>query len=279
MEILTGKRVADFDGAAILALHDAGKDDMALDIARLFTSTLDLDRLRAEAEKGINASVHSRYGQRARWSGQWWFVPEPQPSYESSPVPRISFVIPVYLVAAIRIDTSDRSSRSATVVGLLKRREKLVLPISLLQAILDDDVGQFEVASKDSTHTGWTVPGFKEPVRLPNDFVAQLSRTLVGSVLAWLLDFGSEGMAVTPEVVGSLLGLQSHNVIAPVPIGQQAYRREVVIADLTRLFGSAQAVVMFEHQAPHLKTTMTNDEATTFIIKAEGGSRWNLNLP
>jgi len=280
MKILPGKRVGDFLEAATQALHDAEKDDMSLDVARLFTPALDLDRLRAEGEKSINASVHTRYGQKAAWSGRQWFVPLPQLSYNSSPIPLMSFAVPAYLVAAISIETPGWSSRSATVMGSLGRREKLLLPMSFLQAILDDDLGQFEVASKDGAHTGWTVPGLKEPLRLPNEFVAQLSRMLkLKCVAAWLLDFGSEGETVVPQVVGSLLGLQFHGVITPVPIGKQSYRREVVIADLTRMFGSALAAEMFERSAPHLKASMSNDEAVTLIIKENGGGTiWNLNL-
>ena len=280
MRILAGKRVADFDDAAIVALHDAGRDDMSLDVARLFTSALDLDRLRPEAEKSINSAVHGKYGPRATWSGRRWWVPVPQPGYNSSPIPLMSFTIPAHVVAAVTIQIPGYLAHSATVMGTLNRREKLLLPMSFLQAVLDDDLGQFDVASRDGAHTGWTVPGLKEPLRLPNEFVAQLSRMLqLRSVLAWLLDFGREGKTVMPEVVGSLLGLQSHDVIAPVPIGQQPYRGEVVIADLTRLFGRARAAEMFERQAPHLKASMTNDEATVFIIKAEGGSKWSSNLP
>ena len=279
MKMLGGKRVADFDDAAIVSLHDAGKDDMTLDIARLFTSTLDLDRLRAEAEKSLNASVHGKYGQRATWAGRRWFVPVPQPSYNSSPIPLMSFAVPAYLVAAISIQTPDWSSRSATIIGLLNRREKLLLPISFLQAILDDNLGQFDVASRDGTHTGWTVPGFKEPLRLPNEFVAQLSRMLVRCVAAWLMDFGAAGKTIVPQVVGSLLGLQSHDVITPLPIGKQSYRREIVIAELTQMFGSAVAADMFERTAPHLKASMSNDEAVSMIIKENGGGTiWNLNL-
>jgi hypothetical protein len=271
LKMLPGKRAADFDEAAIIALHDAGKDEMTLDIARLFTPALDLDRLRAEGEKSINAGVHTKYGHRARWSGRQWFVPVPQPSYDSSPVPHMSFAIQAYLVAAIRVDTPDWSSRSATIVGLLNKREKLVLPISLLQAILDDDLGQFEVASKDGAHTGWTIPGFKEALRLPNDFIAQLSRMLrLKSVAAWLLDFGAAGKAIAPQVVGALIGLQFHDVITPLPVGKQPYRREVVIADLTQMFGSARAAEMFERAAPHLKASMTNNEAVAMIIKEDG---------
>ncbi len=59
MKMLSGKRVVDFDEAAILALADAGKDDMTLGIARLFSPALDLDRLRTGGEKSINASIRS----------------------------------------------------------------------------------------------------------------------------------------------------------------------------------------------------------------------------
>ena len=280
MKIPTGKRVADFDEAAIVALHDVGKDDMALDIARLFTSTLDLDKLHSEAEKSIKASVHARYGKRVGWSGQWWFVPVPQPSYNLSPIPLMSFAISAYLVAVLSIQMPDWSSRSTTIIGLLKRREKLLLPISFLQAILDDDLGRFEIASRDGAHTGWTVPGFKEPLRLPNEFVTRLSRMLVRCVAAWLMDFGSEGKTIAPQVVGSLLGLQFHDVITPLPVGKQPYRREIVIAELTHMFGSALAAEMFAGTAPHLKASMTNDEAISLVIKESGGGTiWNLNLP
>ena len=74
MKMLQGRRIGDFAEAAILAFHDTGKDDMSLDIANLFTSALDRDRLRAEAERGINVSVHGKYGQRAAWSGRQRFV-------------------------------------------------------------------------------------------------------------------------------------------------------------------------------------------------------------
>jgi len=271
MKMFPGKRVVDFDEAAIAALHDVGKDDVALDIARLFSPALDPDKLRSEAERNINASVHAKNGPKARWSGRQWYVPVPQPSYDSSPIPLMSFAVPAYLVATVTIRMPDWSSRSATVIGLLNRREKLVLPISFLQAILDDDLGQFDVAFKDSGHTGWTVPGFKEPVQLANDFVAQLSQMLrLKSVAAWLLEFGTAGKTIAPQVVGSLLGLQFHNVITPLPVGKQPYRREVVIADLIQMFGSALAAEMFERAAPHLKASMTNEEVITMIMKEDG---------
>jgi hypothetical protein len=103
---------------------------------------------------------------------------------------------------------------------------------------------------------------------------------LVRCVAAWLMDFGSEGKTIAPQVVGSLLGLQFHDVITPLPVGKQPYRREMVIAELTRMFGSAFAAEMFAGMAPHLKASMTNDEAISLIIKESGGGTiWNLNLP
>jgi hypothetical protein len=90
------------------------------------------------------------------------------------------------------------------------------------------------------------------------------------SVAGWLLDFGAAGKTIVPQVVGSLLGLQFHDVITPVPIGKQPYRREIVIGELTQMFGSALAAEMFERIAPHLKASMTNDEAVTMIIKENG---------
>jgi len=271
MNILQGRRAGNFGEATPLAFHDAGKDDMSPDIASLFASALDLDKLHAEGDRSINASVHGRYGHKAGWYGRQWFIPLPQASYEALPIPRMSFTIQAYLVAVISIETPG--PRSATLVGPLGRREKLVLPISFLQAVLDDDLGQFEVVAKNGTHTGWTVPGFKEALRLPNDFTAQLARMLrLKSVAAWLLEFGSEGKAIAPLVAGSLLGLQFHGVIAPLPIGKQPYSREIVVNDLTRMFGSARAAEMFERGAPYLKSSMTNDEAVSLIIKEAG--RW-----
>jgi len=59
-------------------------------------------------------------------------------------------------------------------------------------------------------------------------------------------------------------------VITPLPVGKQPYRREVVIGDLTQMFGSALAAEMFERAAPHLKASMTNEEVITMIMKEDG---------
>jgi len=111
----------------------------------------------------------------------------------------------------------------------------------------------------------------RESLELPNDFVAGLSAVLrLKSVASWLLDFGSEGEAVAPQVVGSLLGLQFGATAAPPPVGEQPFQREVVIAELTRMYGSARAAEMFEKCAPYLKSKMTNDEAVSLILRETG---------
>jgi hypothetical protein len=175
-----------------------------------------------------------------------------------------------YLVAAITVKTADDSC-PATLVGPMGRSEKLILPISFLQAILDDNLEQFEIVGKDGKYTGWSVPGLREELRLPNSFISELSAVLrLKSVAAWLLDFGSEGKATAPLVVGSLLGLQFHDLIKPLPIGKQPYKREIVLDNLTRMFGSARAAEMFERGAPYLKSSMTNEEAVSLIFKEAG---------
>jgi len=269
MKILAGRRADNLDEATLLAFQEAGKG-FSPDIATVFASVIDADKLRAEAERSINTTVHGRYGRGARWRGRQWFIPLPQPRYDAQPIPRVTFTVQGYLVATITVETADDSYR-ATLVGPTGKPEKLTLPISFLQAILDDKLEQFQIVGRDSKYTSWNVPGLKESLQLPNDFVAGLSAVLrLKSVASWLLDFGSEGEAVAPQVVGSLLGLQFGATAAPPPVGEQPFQREIVIDTLTRMFGSARAAEMFQKWAPYLKSSMTNEEAISFILKQEG---------
>jgi len=270
MKILSGKRAGNFGEATILAFQEAGKSDMSPEVASLFTSVMDTDKLYAEAERSINTAIHNRYGRSATWYGKEWFIPLPQPRYDALPVPRMTFAVQGHLVAPITVETADNSYR-ATLVGPISKSEKLTLPISFLQAILDDDLAQFEIVGKDGKYTGWSVPGLRETLHLPNSFIAAVSTVLrLKSVGAWLMDFGSEGEAVAPLVVGSLLGLQFRGVTAPLPIGKQPFQREIVVDTLTGMFGSARAAEMFEKWAPYLKSSMTNEEAVSFILKETG---------
>jgi hypothetical protein len=271
MKILPGRRADNVEEAATLAFQEAGKGDMSPDIVTVFASVIDADKLRAEAERSINAAVHGRYGRGATWYGRRWFIPLPQPRYDAQPIPRLTFAVQGHLVAPITVETIDDTYR-ATPVGAIGRPEKLILPISFFQAILDDGLEQFELIGKDGRYTGWSVPGLREALRLPDAFITELSSVLrLKSVAAWLLDFGDEGRAVAPLVAGSLLGLQFHSVIAPLPIGKQPFQRETVIDTLTRMYGSARAAEMFERAAPYLKSSMTNEEVVSLILKEAGG--------
>jgi len=182
----------------------------------------------------------------------------------------MTFAVQGHLVAPITVETADNSYHTA-LVGPIGKPEKLTLPISFLQAILDDNLEQFELVGKDGKYTNWSIPGLREALRLPNDFITELSAVLrLKSVASWLLDFGSQGEAVAPLVVGSLLGLQFRGVTAPLLVGEQPFQREIVVDTLTRMFDSARAAEMYEKWAPYLKSSMTNEEAVSLILKEAG---------
>jgi hypothetical protein len=270
MKILPDRRADSFEKATILAFQEAGKGDLSPDVATVFASAIDSEKISVEAERTINTTVHGRYGRSARWHGQPWLIPLPQPRYDVQPIPRITFSVQGYLVAPIMVKTTGDSYR-ATVVGPVGKPERLILPIPFLQAILDDDLGQFELVGRDGRYTSWNVPGLTEALRLPDDFVTCLSAVLrLKSAVSWLLGFGSAGKAIAPLTAGSLLGLQFHGLTRPLSVGEQSFQREVVIDTLTRMFGSARAAEMFEKSAPYLKSSMSNEEAVSLIIKEAG---------
>ena len=271
MRIISGKRVNDRESAAILALQEAGKTDISADINRLFGSVLDAVKLHADGEKSLGRDVHERYGNKARYYGQKWLIPVPQLRYDSQPLPRIVFTIQGYLVAAVTASTPD-NSYSITAVGAVGRPERLSLPLIFLWAILERDPARFQVVGRDSIRTGWDVPGLKEALWLPNDFVAELSSVpRIKPVADWLEDFGTEGRNIAPWVVGVLLGLCYKDKTRAVPLENQLWQKEIVLATLTQMFGSERAKEMLAQKAPYLKAAMTNEDAVRFIL-AEGGS-------
>lgn len=259
-----------FREAAALAFREAGVDDMLPNVVGLFTSAIDTNRLKREADNSISSSIHRRYGRSARWEGRRWFTPVPQLEYKASPIPHLTINVQAYIVEVVEVEITDYFY-SATLVGPIGRAETLALPMSWLLAILDNDLGRFEITSKDATHIGWSIPGLKEAVRLPNDFTTKLSATLrLKSVRRWLEEFGHQGNTIAPLVTGALIGLQLHGVIEPLPVGQQAWRREIVVDTLTRMFGSAKAAEMFAAVAPYLRASMSNEEVISFILKETG---------
>ena len=270
MNILRGKLVDNMEEAILLAIHAGGASELSPDVVTNFTSAIDAVGLMTQAERAITTAVRGVYGRGARSYGKPWFVPLPRPRYDAQPVPRITFAIQAYMVAPVNVDIRDHRYH-ATVISPVDKPVKLILPVSFLQAILDNQAGQFEIDGRDALFTGWSVPGIKEPVWLPNDFIQELTTMLrLKSVRSWLLDFGPPGEVILPQVVGSLLGLQSYGTTETVPVYQQPFQAGVVVDTLTRMFGSVRAAELYQHGAPHLKSTMTNEQAISFILKEEG---------
>ena len=255
-----------FREAAALAFGEAGFD-MSPEVAELFTSTTDSDKRRGEVDRAISYTVRSKYGRNAGWSGKRWLIPVPRLGYNAQPIPQLEIAIQAYVAASIEVETTSHYY-SMVLIGPTGAVEKLALPVPFLQAVLDDDLNQFDVIGRDSTYTVWSIPGLKEGVRLPDDFISKLSGVLrLKTVAEWLLNFGSEGRKVAPWVIGTLISLQLHGMIEPSRVGQQPYKRENVIAELTQLYGREWAEEMFIRGAPFLRANMTDKEALECILQ------------
>lgn len=240
---------------------------MSLEIAGLFTSAVDTDKCRDEADRVVSSTIRNKYGRSAIWSGNRWLIPVPRLGYHAQPIPQLDITIQTYLASPIEVETASHY-HSMVLVEPMGRAEKLVLPLPFLQAVLDNDFDQFEITGRDSTHTVWSIAGLKEVIRLPDDFTTKLSSVLrLKSVASWLLDFGVEGRNVAPWVVGTLIGLQLHGMIEPSGSEERPYKRENVIAGLTQLYGREWAEEMFTRAAPFLRANMSDREAVQCILR------------
>jgi len=271
MKMLPYRKAGNFREATILAFEESGRDDISPDIANLFASMMDSDKLRAEADKSVNGTIHGIYGRSVGWYGKWWLVPLPQLAYDALPTPRITFSIQAYLAGTITVKTTDGSNRS-TLVSPTGKPEKLVLPMSFLQALLDDDLERFEIIGKDGRYTVWNIPGLKEPLRLPDDFISRLSAMLrLKSVASWLLDFGSEGKAIAPLVIGSLLGLQFQSTARDIPLAQQPCTHERLVTALEAMvYTAAEAELLIGRASPELRADHTVEEALRIVLQYAG---------
>jgi hypothetical protein len=270
MKILPGRHVKDFREAAELAFREAGADDTSLSVADLFESA-DATKLRSEAERDIIAAIRGKYRGNPTWDGKRWCVPVPKPGYDTRGTPHITIELKTYLVAAGEVETTDRYY-PVTLVSLIGKSETLIIPIVLLQAIVDDDLERFAVLARSAGTTTWQIPGFK-PAQLPDDFVRRLSDILKRkSVAAWLEDFGSQGRSIMPLVVGTLLGLQSIGAAKAVPPVRQPWSYEEALSTLEGLaFRTGEAREMIARALPRLRADMTLEKAIRIILQNEGG--------
>lgn len=269
MKVLHGTRVKNFREAAELAFREAGADDMAISVAELFED-VGAAKFRSEAERNIMAAVRGKYRGNPIWDGKWWCVPVPRPGYDTRGTPHITIELKTYIVAVGEVETADRY-HPVTLVGPVGKSETLIIPIVLLQAVLDDDLSRFPVLARSSGQTIWEIPGFK-PVQLPDNFIARLSDILKRKPVAkWLEDFGSQGRSIRPLIVGALLGLQSIGAAKALPPGEQRWTYNQLLSALEAMaYQVREAKEMVARAMPYLRADQTLEEAIRVILQNEG---------
>lgn len=270
LKILQGERARNFREAAALVLKESGSSDISLEVIELLTSAIDEDKYHGEAEKNIRIAIRDRYRKNPTWESEQWYIPIPMLHYDTRDIPHLTIEIRVYLVAVAEVETTD-DFYCVTLVGVIGKSEMLELPMVFLYGTLGDDLGRFRVLARSAGDTTWEIPGGK-PVKLPNEFLAKFSQTLEGqSVARWLGSFGAQSKRVRPLVVGSLLGLQSMEKAKPIPPGQQAWSRELVIKTLEGLgYSTKEAEEMFNRVAPTLRAEYSLEEVIRLVLQQAG---------
>lgn len=272
MNILSGRRAKTFREAAALALEEAGLKDMNSEVVDMFTSMAKTEKLDSEADRTISSTIRNRYGSKATWQSERWFVPVPKLHYEGKDIPQLIIDINLFLVAtaAVRV---DGGSRWLTLVGGVGKPERMVIPMVFLYALLEDDLERFSMTARDADYTTWEIPGTK-PVRLSNGFTAELEDMLGREPVAdWLDQFGSQGRCLAPLVVGSLLGLAFQDTGQAAQTSSHIVTNDTLVRALEGLaFHPDEAREMVRCAAPYLRADMTLEEAIRITLqKGKGG--------
>ena len=173
MKLLLGRQATNRKEAIDKVFQVTGVDGISEDIIDMFTSITSGDKINNEADKIISSTIRSRYGGKATWRVERWFIPIPTLHYEGKDTPRLIIEAKVYLVATADVKT-QQGSHSITLVEAVGKPEILAIPMVFLHAFLEKDLGRFAVIARDAAHTQWELPGTK-PVQLPNDFVGKLT--------------------------------------------------------------------------------------------------------
>lgn len=271
MKVFSGRLADSMGKAENLALQTAGAEDIDTELIDMFASISDNDRFNVDAEKALSTTIRNRYGNKASWQADKWYVPIPGLRYEGSDIPQLTITVEVYLVAVALVST--RESRLITLVGSIGKPEVITLPMLFLHALLDDDMGRFGIAAIDSRYTTYGIPGTK-PVRLPNDFVDDLDDRLKRqSVVSWLRQFGEQGRYVAPLVAGNLLGLLFRDTGKPVSAEGETVTTDTLIQALEAMaYRPAEAREMVKTAVPRLRADMTLEESIRVTLKSgEGG--------
>jgi hypothetical protein len=271
MKILTGSRANNQKEAVSLALQEAGIL-MSPDVVDMFASVAENARTSAEIDKLIGTSVRSRYGNKASWRAERWFVPVPKLQFQGKDIHQLVIEVNVYLVASTGVRTVG-DSRLVTLVGPVGKPEIISVPMVFLHALLENDLGRFAMVARDAGYTTWEVPGTK-PMRLPNDFVNELSIVLkYQSVVSWLCQFGAQGRCVAPLVAGSLIGLSFQDSSKPAPANKEMVTTENLVSALEGLaYQPAEARELVSKVSSRLRADMTLEEAIRLILQGKEGN-------
>jgi hypothetical protein len=267
MKIIPGKQASSWEEAKVVAVRVAGFEDLSADAVDMFRSMADSPRVNDEADKLISAAVKQRYGNKATWRGEKYFIPVPRLSYDGKGDPRLVFEIAVYLVAAAFVSAHD-DSRFVTLVGPIGKPETVNLPMLFLHGILENHLDRFAIAARDATHTTWDIPG-AGPVRLPGDFMNEIQEMLkFQSVVSWLDYFGAQGRSVAPLVAGNLLGLAFRDKLKSRPCSSEVMNIENLVSALESMaFRPAEAREMIDRAMPYLRPDMTQEEAIRITLQ------------
>ena len=269
MKLLLGRQATNRKEAIDKVFQVTGVDGISEDILDMFTSIVSADKINSEADKFIASTIRSRYGGKATWRVERWFIPIPTLHYEGKDTPRLIIEAKVYIVATADVKT-QQGSHSITLVEAVGKPEILAIPMVFLHAFLEKDLGRFAVIARDAAHTQWELPGTK-PVQLPNDFVGKLTTMLKWqSVVDWLLEFGPQGRCVAPLIAGCLLGLAFQESTPPVPVSNQEWTTDDLVKALESMaFRHGEAGEMVSRAAPRLKAGITLEEAIRLTLQVE----------
>ena len=270
MKILSGHQADSQDEAVKLALQIAGKEGMDPFVIDMFGALSDNDKINAEADKIIGSTIRNRYGSKASWRTERWFVPVPKLHYEGKDIPQLIIEVDIYLIAAAVVRTQD--SRLITLAGAVGKPETLTIPMVFLHALLEKDLGRFAMVARDANYTTWDIPGMK-PVRLSNDFVNELTEMLkYQSVVSWLDEFGSQGRYVAPLVAGSLFGLAFRDSTQSLPANKEIMTTDDLISALESMaYQPAEAKEMVRNAASRLRADTTLEEAIRITLQMGKG--------
>ena len=272
MTILAGKQAANWEDAANLVKLESEDEEISLQTMEMFNAMVDRDKLHGEALRAIDKALYHRYpGRKPVWHGPWWYIPAPHPGFDSREAPRLEFVIPIYLVASLRVE-ANRNIYSLTLIEILGKPESLVLPLLFLQSLISNNLDWIKVIARRPGETIWEIPGLK-PIPLSDEFLKSLKETLQRLPLVdWLRSFGDPGYKIAPLASGSMLAvLLAHRKSSPVAVEQQNCTFELLVSALESMaYTVTEAQAMVQKTLPDLKPEMNLEEGLKIVLQVAG---------